>query len=373
MLHARHKTTRRGLTLVELLVAISILAVLAAISIPVVQPLLKGRRVREALRALDVYLGSARIKAMQTGKPVGVLFERSENNNHASVVLRQVAVPPPYAGDMDGALIQLEPYTFGAGEPEPPVGEVWYFYRFTSADSAFEPGTNPPRRQEYLAAAALWYPSVVNGRDGLVQPGDQIQLNYQGPLYNIGFPQGAVGLFIIRLTSHNRGGPPHTPAALAAGLPFQVFRQPKPTAAKPLHLSRGTAVDLGDSGSHTSHTWFAPSSASDMSNVMIVFAPNGSVQYVYRGNGRSRITQPLFLMVGLSTRAGGTIAEDDGLENWQDLSNFWLTIQPQTGLASGAEVHTSGTAPPVRGYDVPTNIHDSRGYARQAQVTTGGR
>ena len=60
------------------------------------------RRVREAARAVNVYISSARNRAIEIGRPCGVIFRRANGTNFptASTVLDQCEVPPTYAGDI---------------------------------------------------------------------------------------------------------------------------------------------------------------------------------------------------------------------------------------------------------------------------------
>ena len=74
--HNRH--SRRAVTLIELLVVVTILMLLAAFTIPAMRPLTEGRRIREAVRAIDVFLTQAKTRAIVIQRPVGVILERME-------------------------------------------------------------------------------------------------------------------------------------------------------------------------------------------------------------------------------------------------------------------------------------------------------
>ncbi|MGI6414056.1 MAG: prepilin-type N-terminal cleavage/methylation domain-containing protein [Thermoguttaceae bacterium] len=164
----RHKRAR-GVTLVELLVVVTILMMLAAFAIPTMRGLTEGRKVREAARAIDVYLTQAKIRALELQRPVGVVFQRTNLGTVASpdiqtdacTVLRQVEVPPPYAGDTLDARICLTP------------------------DDVNDPNT-------------VWtvaFTQCRGGGDGwrtLVKEGDRLQLNFQGPEFKMAFPAGQV-------------------------------------------------------------------------------------------------------------------------------------------------------------------------------------
>ena len=93
---------RRGVTLLELLVVLLILLMVTAASVPIIAPALRNRQVREASRLLSAYLGAAKARAVQTGRPVGIKIERFNGQPYALTV-SQVEVPPPYMGDVYGA------------------------------------------------------------------------------------------------------------------------------------------------------------------------------------------------------------------------------------------------------------------------------
>ena len=188
---------------------------------------------------------------------------------------------------------------------------------------------------------------------------------------------------------------------------FQFYRQPQPTPLAPLRLPKDTVIDLADSGYLAN-----PASADVFGNVftplttphvlaehrapMILFAPNGAINAAYHWNtsgsyGAARVMNPIFLMVGKWERTGGDPAgaslAEDGLHNWQDASNLWVAIGPQSGFVTGAEVdtrylHDNGTpadasddylADNVNATDVsvPQTIFDSRRFAREAQISKG--
>ena len=91
-------TRRRGVTLLELLIVMVILLMITAAAIPIVVPATRNRQMREATRLVTTYLGAAKARAVQTGRPAGVMIERF-NGNAFALQISQVEVPPPYAGD----------------------------------------------------------------------------------------------------------------------------------------------------------------------------------------------------------------------------------------------------------------------------------
>lgn len=71
----KHSGKVRGLTLIELLTVIAIVAILAAVGVPGFRALLLQQRLAAASQAFVAALGMARIEAIRRGEPVGVLPE----------------------------------------------------------------------------------------------------------------------------------------------------------------------------------------------------------------------------------------------------------------------------------------------------------
>ncbi len=86
------------MTLLELLIVLLILLMVTAASVPIIAPALRNRQVREGARMLSAYLGAAKARAVETGRPVGVMFERF-NGQPFALTVSQMEVPPPYSGD----------------------------------------------------------------------------------------------------------------------------------------------------------------------------------------------------------------------------------------------------------------------------------
>jgi len=335
---ASARGSRRGVTLVELLVVISILLVLTAVAVPMMQPSLEGRRTREAARAIHVYFTSARIRAMETGRPVGVMFERLPEQAEACRVLRQAEVPPPYAGDFANSRIVI-------GSPN---------LQAMSATVSFSNGEDP---------VGL----------GLVRPGDLLRLNYQGHFWRIETISGGAWTF----SSETAAFPPGFDSSVTMlTLPFQIFRQPVPSAAAPMQLPAGAVVDLVASGTDTAQPNLPPAGAADRTPVVVMFSPTGSVDRVYYGGLGFRVTEPIFLLVGkwgrMPLAVGGGASAEDGLLNWQDATNLWVALTPQTGLVTVAPLFADQLDAGTNTY-LPSSMFAARNYARRAQVSMGGR
>jgi len=335
----RHNPMRQGVTLVELLVVISILLVLTAVAVPMMQPSLEGRRTREAARAIHVYFTSARIRAMETGRPVGVMFDRLPEQAEACRVLRQAEVPPPYAGDFANSRIHIESANVGT----------------MSATVSFPTG---------------------DAVGGMIQPGDLLRLNYQGHFWRIESINGGTWKF----SSETAAFPPGFDSSVSIDLPFQIFRQPVPSAAAPLQLPAGAVIDLVASGTDSLPN-LPPAGAADRTPVVVMFSPTGSVDRVYYGGLGFRVTEPIFLLVGkwgrMPLAVGGGASAEDGLLNYQDITNLWVALTPQTGLVTVAQPFANGVSP--SGISIPvdqggmTALQWCRKRAREAQVSMGGR
>ena len=89
-----------GLTLVELLVVLFIMSIMLAIAVPIVRPPVEARAVREGARMVSTALTSARTRAIQTGRPVGVMFEPSDAAGRTAAVLHYVQVAAPMSGTL---------------------------------------------------------------------------------------------------------------------------------------------------------------------------------------------------------------------------------------------------------------------------------
>ncbi|GAB6164441.1 hypothetical protein JCM19992_04410 [Thermostilla marina] len=375
---ARRGVPRRaGVTLVELLIVVSIIILMLAVAVPRLRPMMESRRVREASRAVNAYFAAARNRAMETGRPVGVLIERLQRQPEAAVTLRMAEVPPPYAGDTTTARVQVR---ILAGTPS--VLQI----RFPSSGEVAQ----------------------ISGGFLPVYVGDPIRLNYRDPPFRLLGPDtdgdGKVNCEVIQagqpLTAAipstvgrlpypvvtDPAAPWNVPSSASLPLPFSIERRPETTAAAPLRLPGRTVIDLAASGTDTMLTATPPAGPAfqpidkdgdntngiqDDSPVIIMFGPEGSVDRIYHQSIEQRVTEPIFLLIGRwdrmpATAGSGTPMAEDGLFNWQDIQNLWVVVNANSGLTTAAPV----AAP--SGGGVPADVAEAREYARHFQGI-GGR
>lgn len=345
---------RKGVTLIELLVVATLMLTLAAVSVPAIKPMMESQLTASAASTVSTYLNRARARAMTTGRSCGVTFERFDgtydpdsNTGSASLVMRQVEVPPYYSGLELGANVSVAP------------GNELYI---NDVDSKYH-----GMRARGLFVNDLYWDRFVGNEGSPV-----IQFNNCGPFYPIYIPSAGSAvpnLCIVKL--------PGIELPTRLNVPFKVKRGPRPTMTSPIGLPQGAVVDLEFSGDETNFF-------SLEGNVTVMFSPNGSIDYIQDNAGSFIPTETVYFLIGRWDRIaalgwdvnGGekvTLAED-GLWNYEDPTNFWVTINPNTGLVSTAEVNQplnyvlSGNEDEIE----VEKVAESREFARMSKRNLGG-
>ncbi len=408
------KPVRGGMTLIELLVVISIMMLLALVGIPALRPAMESRQIRESTRAINSYIHGAQIRALETGRPAGVMLTRDDILPQAATVLQRVEVPPDYAGDLTGTRARAQEWT------ESSVGYAGtYHWRDRSIvlkvqirENELSPGVVRRGDLMQLGGQGPWYTIAVDGRLGSVLPAADQDVYKDFPVDSKGFidfmpsdrtvlapsPDNWITNYVLTLvlpsqqlmespwTDADPGNSPST-AAWDRPVSFRIRRAPSVailSASAPLQLPGDMVVDLSCSGTELDPQRFNAmfSGTLDTSPILIMFSPTGSVDRLYINGMEEHVITPIYLMIGRRDRLAPPGPEDN-LANWQDLKNLWLSINPRTGSVKAAEVFADSTNPlhidpntntlRPAGVDTDGGIEASRTFAQQMQTAMGGR
>lgn len=413
----RRDIARQGVTLLEVLVVISIMLILLAVAVPRLRPMMEQRRIREASRTVSGFFYAARSRAMETGRPVGVAIERLKSQPEAAVTLRMVEVPPPYCGDTTAAKARVRKRADGYFEVQftgdvsllVQLVKVGDLITFESQSVRYRIGSLGPNSLIARLLDLTDTPWPVQ-QDPNEPPKWSHPVSFQ--IHRRPEPSSAMP---VRL-------PPGTVIDLVASGSdswFLEYDQERRSPPPPNGLKWAVPGFVP----------FVRENNFDPSPVIVLFRPDGGVDKVYRHRYQVfwnpaeetwqaqpvyegiSVTEPIYFLIGAWDRmpAQGTLAEplkandptrdssptyvwpstaepppeppkrrqpslaDDGLYNWQDLTNFWLVVNPSTGLAVTAPVAApEGGFAVVGGAKVPSNLFTARYDARQMKAV-GGR
>ena len=365
--------TRRGMTLVELLVVIMIMVILMGIALPLIKPQLEDRKLREASRQLNAFIRAAQARAAETDRPVGISIVRNDElNPNISYQVYYAETPPPYAGDtQDAAVTALA--MVSTSTPPYNLGPPLVRYKPTVTQALPWLNTFPPQWLMRLAISDAYGVQIVQTEgaanvSAIVKRGDTIRFNYTGPDYlvydvctnahwmtaddyNTATAESVANGDLYAGVSPSPGQiiigpkpsdpqtqlwPPSAAGPIFVGSRFQINRQPQRTTAGALTLPDTTAIILSMSGFHgalaqefnlpapdeviTDLNEFAgnwiddisgtPTTMIDPTPITVMFRPDGSVDKVYyRNNGGELADAPLHFMVGRARRERASTAE----------------------------------------------------------------
>ncbi len=362
----------RGFTLMELLIVVLIISTVTVATIPFLKPAMDNRRIREAARIVTTQLAAAQNEAVASGHSVGVWFEKIHAGGassgivpgDASMDLYLCETPQPYSGDGTNSTVAIQVNTT--------VTPNQYSIQFQS-DTAWQ---------------------------GLLRAGDMIRFNYRGPWYvftsdtaeylnqatntltladanGIQYLDNSMTKSFDRIrTSLNPPNPtqPYNPTDYldcqmplpTSSAPFQIIRQPIKSASTPIQLPSGAVVDLYYSGAGNGVFFGAPSKTEANNPVIVTFDATGALDGLYLGGAKRNFTGALYFLIGKREKVP-SVESDVTQQNWADQENLWISINPQSGLASTAEV-----APPSATAITPAQqLLNSRGYATSAQAMGG--
>ena len=372
---------RFGLTLVELLVVVVILVLLIGVALPLAQPALNGRDVREAARQVNAAFAAAKVNAAATGQPTAVIFTPDASGQRCYNVSFG-RVPPPNTGESDTwkagfaptvDLTDLDgngsPYVLDLDNDFDGVFDLAASGELQTLTELFRDFFfNSPENDRYVAKLAFTEVGVVGAtpRPGtaLANPvvlNRLLEIGWSGPdtdpvatpfevkfdfrgeplkgLY-VNFPASDdfdgfyVGIRLPRLqlgystNQLNRElGAQFSEMQLVdvgnnevkpAGRSFQLMRRPKKSTASPIDLPIGTYIDLSVSGMNGSNASLANGVTA------ISFHPNGTLHRVYTPSMVSDVRQPVFFLVAKGKDPGGKNLQ-------RNAGSLWAIADAQTG------------------------------------------
>lgn len=290
---------RRGMTLVELLVVISILGLLAVAVIPNFANTGDRRKVREAARALSSFMASGQSRALGSRAGGGIWIDPLPGTLSsgtlsigAAIDLAEANVSDPYSGDATNSTVS---------------------FTGTSGTVSFTGGCYPPSASNNLirlGGASTLYTFAQSGTDG------------------------TSGVVSLRTTTANQTIANTSWPRPGSAIPYEIIGPPTRDTGNTMTLGNGVAIDLY-------HSWFQGQSlqtflGSGTASFQILFDPTGKPQCIATNGSRSPINDSLYLLVASieSLQNSGPLAPNDG---------YWVAIDPRGGIPKVAEVYTSGT------------------------------
>jgi hypothetical protein len=346
---------------------------------------------------VNVFLNAARNRAIQSGRPWGVVIERQRGFPSAGVLLHLSHVPPLYGGNSQSAAMRLCTLSV---DPQTGVATVGA----TVKRGQISPGLVRPGDVVYLNGHSQEYLVLsVNGSDSDGYFDDRKLSEdkegwLQAPTQAGGFP------LVLQIGLRPGSSPTVLPWPVAdpstASFPrseavrFLISMQPERSAAGSLQLPEGTCIDLGgidalgsllatsglDQGDlgtfrpRPANPSGSPPVPEDVSPVVILFSPNGGVERVYcwwwdtitptaTWQGRPPLG-PVYLLIGQRDKVNRDITRPPGQQsNLEDLNSLWVVIQPTTGIVTTAQNSLMQN---------PYDVWNARRRARE-QAGLGGR
>ena len=283
----RRKRTKRGLTLVELLVVVGVVSVIAAVMLPGIKSVLTDRKSSQAAIMVKNYLEAARTRAIGRNRSVAVVFERLSSRATVDAngkFISETALGGPYATPDSNFVTYNACIRMSLAEEPLPVSEAMLPAAVSFRVRVPNDGLSPP-----IPTGAPYDgdDSLVDMHQGVVQEarifevtatgninlawlvgeyltnGSQISFGNSSRRFSIVTPRsptvhGAAGGGTIWFSVMNEklfDG--HTERAkepyvdLQAGMifkQFKIYQRPKPVFSQVVQLPRGMCVDLSLSG-----------------------------------------------------------------------------------------------------------------------------
>ncbi|PQO42280.1 Tfp pilus assembly protein FimT/FimU [Blastopirellula marina] len=256
------RVSRHGMTIVELLVVLGIMAVLLGIAATAVKNGTRGKKQREAARQVNAFIATAQARAAEAGRPIGFEIVRNVTDangdnmidaandiglSNAALAMYVIETPPIYAGDdidavmtvaVSGSTVTLTNDTGG----------------FAAADGF------------------LMQNNIVKAR-----------LNYRGRTYeNVSVAK--VNPLELELSFNIPDGDNTIFTGMGA-VPVQITLPPIRSSATPLQLPSDMCIDLTCSGVGNAGNQFANWNSGTHDSIKVLFSPNGTIDSVSNVDG----------------------------------------------------------------------------------------
>lgn len=300
---------RRGMTLIELLIVISILLILVTAATTMMQVATSGAELREAARQVNTMIAGCIARAAESGRPAGIWIDRATGVPNAGREIFYAASPPLYAGD------------------------------FTTSACTVIAGATTANLQFTQSQGFYGADTVANTADDFVRPGDFVRLNFSGPWYPILTVPSASSA-----TIDSTGTFQPKPIAYV-NTPFQIRRGPRKSLVSPLQMPADTVIDFTFSGAGDTGVELDTATAGTDA-VRIMFNPNGSIDRAYYNNASLPVIGTIHLLVGRQTPQAPLTS------NLEDTAARWISINPQTGTVITTENMAGGSVATARQFAI---------------------
>lgn len=401
---------RRGVTLIELLTVLAVVSLLALLILPSVKTLLTDRKGTSSATMVRNFLEAARARAVGSGLPVAVVFERlssvpadlngdgtiNENDFQGGRLISATATDPlPVGSAVDTNFL---PYNVSirmsmAEQPLPVTNAMLSVITpiFARPPVGGAPYVAPPDiRQPTLTASeveARNYFTIDGGATNQVllsffKAGNEVSFNRSTTKHMIVETSLDLTNNILWFTTISSSG---VLSNLEQALPsneivsnpvtlissFTVFPKLRPINGQAVQLPKGTCVDLSLSGfsspgnivgrdqrmrfsSAWVYTTTAAPNASEVRPIYVVFSPDGGLSRVYANAALSAVSVPVeiaddfFLHVGKIDQVVVPVFSNAISQNLTDPSTYIVRLSSKSGAIS--------VAPATQGIPVTADV-----------------
>ena len=401
---------RRGVTLIELLTVLAVVSLLALLILPSVKTLLTDRKGTSSATMVRNFLEAARARAVGSGLPVAVVFERlssvpadlngdgtiNENDFQGGRLISATATDPlPVGSAVDTNFL---PYNVSirmsmAEQPLPVTNAMLSVITpiFARPPVGGAPYVAPPDiRQPTLTASEVEARNYFTIDGGATNPvllsffkaGNEVSFNRSTTKHMIVETSLDLTNNILWFTTISSSG---VLSNLEQALPsneivsnpvtlissFTVFPKLRPINGQAVQLPKGTCVDLSLSGfsspgnivgrdqrmrfsSAWVYTTTAAPNASEVRPIYVVFSPDGGLSRVYANAALSAVSVPVeiaddfFLHVGKIDQVVVPVFSNAISQNLTDPSTYIVRLSSKSGAIS--------VAPATQGIPVTADV-----------------